>query len=323
MTSLPQHDCFDIIGDIHGFAVDLEALLGRLGYHEEAGIYRHRQHDRRAIFVGDFIDRGPNIKRVLKIVRAMVEAGTAYAVMGNHEFNAIAYATKHEGGYLRSHNQSHINQHQETLNQIGDGQQISATWREWLRTLPPYLDNGALRVVHACWDPWAIKIMDDALARHGEMNDDFMIEALPAKKRGDLFMAVEWLFKGKEVRLPVGMEPFRDNDGKQRNKMRVRWFDLPQAPTFSGLIFPPGSAVNLLSEPVPTRLLTALSLPATAYPDHAPPVFFGHYWLGEPVASQTPNVVCLDYSVAKGGKLVACTWHRGEPITTASFTISR
>jgi hypothetical protein len=46
------------------------------------------------IFVGDFIDRGPQQREVLRIARAMCEAGSASAVLGNHEFNAIGWATQ-------------------------------------------------------------------------------------------------------------------------------------------------------------------------------------------------------------------------------------
>ena len=48
---------YDIIGDIHGHADKLEAMLRTLGYRRTAGAWRHP--DRQAIFVGDFVDRGP------------------------------------------------------------------------------------------------------------------------------------------------------------------------------------------------------------------------------------------------------------------------
>jgi len=85
---------YDIIGDIHGCAAKLEALLVDLGYRPDApnGAYRHP--DRTAIFVGDLIDRGPGQLRVLEVAKAMADAGTAQVAMGNHEFNAIAYATE-------------------------------------------------------------------------------------------------------------------------------------------------------------------------------------------------------------------------------------
>ena len=82
---------YDIIGDIHGHNEKLEALLYKLGYRNTAGAWRHPE--RQAIFVGDFIDRGPSQVQTVNTVRRMVEAGVALAVMGNHELNAIAWHT--------------------------------------------------------------------------------------------------------------------------------------------------------------------------------------------------------------------------------------
>ena len=81
---------FDIIGDIHGHAKELEILLVKLGYKRNAGIYSHPE-ERKCIFLGDYIDRGPNIRETLHIVKDMCEAGSAFAIMGNHEFNFLAY----------------------------------------------------------------------------------------------------------------------------------------------------------------------------------------------------------------------------------------
>ena len=64
---------YDIIGDIHGHAAELRALLKRMGYQEREGAYRHP--GRTAVFVGDFIDRGPSQVETVEIARAMVEAG--------------------------------------------------------------------------------------------------------------------------------------------------------------------------------------------------------------------------------------------------------
>src|SRR4051812_17938497 len=83
---------YDLIGDIHGHADELVQLLGALGYQKAHGAYRHP--DRKVIFLGDFIDRGPKIGQVLETVRPMVEGGHALAVMGNHELNALAYHTE-------------------------------------------------------------------------------------------------------------------------------------------------------------------------------------------------------------------------------------
>jgi hypothetical protein len=67
----------DLIGDIHGHADRLEALLKKLGYEKQNGAYQHPE--RQVVFVGDYIDRGPDSPGVVKLVRAMVDAGSAVA----------------------------------------------------------------------------------------------------------------------------------------------------------------------------------------------------------------------------------------------------
>jgi protein phosphatase len=81
---------FDIIGDVHGCRAELEQLLAELGYHLEhdpAGRPVGARHPagRRAVFVGDLVDRGPDTPGVLRLVMNMVAAGTAFCVAGNHE----------------------------------------------------------------------------------------------------------------------------------------------------------------------------------------------------------------------------------------------
>ncbi len=122
---------YDIIGDIHGCSRTLMSLLDRLGYERKSGIYRHPA--RKVIFLGDFIDRGPAQREVLGIVRPMIDSGSALAVMGNHEFNAIAYATfndqTHE--YLRPHSEKNLRQHQAFLDAYADNAGEYAEVIEW------------------------------------------------------------------------------------------------------------------------------------------------------------------------------------------------
>jgi protein phosphatase len=83
---------FDIIGDVHGCGDELEALLELLGYEVdgreidpwESPIYAHPE-GRRAVFLGDLVDRGPRILDTLFLVRAMVRAGNALCLLGNHD----------------------------------------------------------------------------------------------------------------------------------------------------------------------------------------------------------------------------------------------
>lgn len=88
------HGPFDLIGDIHGCADELEALLLKLGYQimlEKPGldldsgtVYRHPD-GRTAVFLGDLIDRGPRVLDTLRIVYNMVQTGSALCVIGNND----------------------------------------------------------------------------------------------------------------------------------------------------------------------------------------------------------------------------------------------
>jgi len=135
---------YDAIGDIHGQADKLLALLKKMSYQCSAGVWRHPE--RKAIFVGDFIDRGPHQRRTLDIVRPMVDSGSAMAVMGNHELNAIAWHTPDSNGdYLRSHfspeyGASNRKQHQEFLREYEPSKDAHAEVMRWFVTLPLWLD---------------------------------------------------------------------------------------------------------------------------------------------------------------------------------------
>lgn len=87
-----DHGPFDIIGDIHGCADELQTLFGKLGYgiawSEDRGdrvVEVTPPDGRKVVFVGDLVDRGPNSPDALRIAMSMVAAGTAYCVQGNHE----------------------------------------------------------------------------------------------------------------------------------------------------------------------------------------------------------------------------------------------
>lgn len=76
---------FDIIGDVHGCCDELEDLLQQLGYTRDgSGPWSHPD-GRKAIFLGDLVDRGPRIVDTLKTVMAMSQAGAALCVPGNHD----------------------------------------------------------------------------------------------------------------------------------------------------------------------------------------------------------------------------------------------
>jgi protein phosphatase len=93
-----EHGPFDLIGDVHGCCDELERLLDTLGYEwsarpiEHPGLYPrvyHHPEGRKAIFVGDLVDRGPRILDTYQLVRHMVDAGSALCIPGNHEVKLV------------------------------------------------------------------------------------------------------------------------------------------------------------------------------------------------------------------------------------------
>ena len=85
-----EHGPFDIIGDVHGCCDELEALLGELGYERasDGGPFQHPS-GRKAIFLGDILDRGPRVLDTWRLVRDMVSADSALCVPGNHDIKVL------------------------------------------------------------------------------------------------------------------------------------------------------------------------------------------------------------------------------------------
>jgi protein phosphatase len=93
-----EHGPFDIIGDLHGCCDELQTLLGQLGYVETAlptdepmwgaQTFGHPQ-GRKAVFLGDLVDRGPHILDTVRLVRNMVRFGSALCVPGNHDVKLL------------------------------------------------------------------------------------------------------------------------------------------------------------------------------------------------------------------------------------------
>ena len=134
---------FDIIGDIHGCADELEELLANLGYVEEAGVYRHAE-GRQVAFVGDLGDRGPRSADVFRIAMAMCKAGTAWCVAGNHDDKLKRF--------LGGKKTSVTHGLQQTLDDLAkQSEEFRAELRQWLNGLISHyvFDDGHLIVAHA------------------------------------------------------------------------------------------------------------------------------------------------------------------------------
>jgi hypothetical protein len=293
---------YDIIGDIHGQADKLHALLAHLGYRETQGAYRHP--DRCAIFVGDLIDRGPRQLDTVMTVRRMVDAGSAQAIMGNHEFNAIAWHSRERprDGAIGKKNRK---QHAAFLAEVEDNPALHEEVIDWFLTLPLWLDLPELRVVHACWDDDSMNKLRPHLTSNQQLTRELMV---CASRKGSMeFQTVEAITKGLEIDLPDG-HMFYDKEDHPRHNVRIRWWDT-KATTYRDLaVFPEDLRQRLPDTPV---LLDTRS----PY-DNIKPVFFGHYWMTGTPALQSPMAVCVDYSAGKGGPLAAYRWE-GDGLLSA------
>lgn len=284
----------DFIGDIHGHADKLEELLLKLGYAKNNGTYSHP--DRKVLFVGDYIDRGPKIRETLELVKAMVDSQNAIALMGNHEYNALCFHFQGtEGGHLRKHLIKNIIQHYETLKQFQNRQGEYEEYLEWFKTLPLYYEADKFKAVHACWDNKNIEYLRKTLV-NDRLTDELIYESV--KKGTGLNEALDQTLKGKEMKLPEGLF-FTDKDGTIRTEIRIKWWEDPSKMTYKSISVEPID--NLPAQPMELSELKSLDF----YDEKEKKVFFGHYWLkGEP-SLYKDNICCLDYSIAKKGKLVA------------------
>lgn len=301
---------YDIIGDIHGYSRSLEALLHKLGYQKSAGVYRHPS--RRAIFLGDFIDRGDFQREVIEIVRAMVDAGAALAVMGNHEFNAIAYYTPgpDANGYLRPHTAKNADQHKKFLKAYEGSPAAYADAINWFKTLPLWLDLGDLRIIHACWDRHEIAEILKFQDGDHYLGEELLRES--CRKGSWQYTAIETILKGKEITLKNGAS-FLDKDEHMRHNIRVRWWD-KRVTTYKEAFMGPESARTH----IPDDEIAGDHL--VEYSHEAPPVFLGHYWMEGQPEPLAPNIACLDYSVAnEGGSLVAYRWDGEQTLESGKF----
>jgi hypothetical protein len=289
----------DIIGDIHGYADKLVGLLLQLGYvHNGECFIPPAGH--RALFIGDLIDRGSQQVATLEIVFAMLDADVADAVMGNHEYNALAFATPDPDSptqYLRSHNDVHTRQHEAFLAELPFGSESHQYWLQRLYEIPLWIETDYACFVHACWDVDSMAMLKPSLTDNNCLTPQGLIAT--AKENTAPFDALERVLKGVETPLPDGLVMV-DKEGTERSRVRVRWWlDELESRTLHEISRAPSSAMaqipkDAMAENIDFALKT-----------HKP-VFVGHYWLTgmpEPLSQQ---VACTDYSAAVDSGYLTC-----------------
>ena len=302
----------DIIGDVHGEYGKFEALLRLMGYRQRDGAWRHP--DRTALFIGDLIDRGPGQLDVLHAVRDMVDAGSARAILGNHELNAIGFATpghSDRGGWLRIRGSKNRHQHQAFLDAVGEDSPLHRTWIDWFRTLPLWIETTDFRAVHACWDPEIVEYLASRLNPDLSLGPE-LIHSAHLKGSRD-HEAVSALCKGPEVDLPPEAV-WHDKDGVERDNARLAWWKADPVSYRDALLVP-----DYVRDRLPEAFFPAegrMVVPTDK------PVFFGHYWMNGGPRLMSPSACCVDWSAARKGEPLVAYRFDGEPALSESKFVS-
>ena len=299
---------YDIIGDVHGYADQLKKLLQKLGYQITDGCYTHPT--RKAVFVGDLINRGPKIRESIMLVRKMVENGSAYAILGNHELYAILYYLRDtEGKYYKKRIPKYQLQINQTLDEFITCKEEFKSHLKWFRTLPMFLDFGAIRIVHACWDDENIKQLQNALTKPKISKTILREIALNETPFAQSFWET---CKGIDFQMPKDLLVF-DDDGRPHRTFRMKWWDNPEGKTFKEVSLE--SRFELPAYTIPREIVKSIK----TYPEKEPIVFIGHYSLTNEGGILKDNICCVDSGVSRTGKLLAYRWNGEAKLDGSNF----
>lgn len=230
----------DLIGDIHGELPALEALGRGLGY-DVAGDWSH-PGGRLPVFLGDLVDRGAHSLEIAELVARLVATRRAFCIMGNHEYNLVAWYAQIPGYEKPKPSNA------PTAEDVGRRGERWGPAMAFFRELPLAVALPDLRIVHACWHRPSLAAVErligqpvrdasraaDAvewLAAHvvlrspfntdGSVKETRVLEGLPGNTAIDTDdIPHENLTKGFEL----ASEPFLDNDGNLRTRIRSTWW---------------------------------------------------------------------------------------------------
>lgn len=309
-----MHQGYDLIGDIHGCGKTLIKLLKQMGYSKKNGTFQHKS--RKVVFLGDIVDRGPNIRLACQTVYDMVEQGHAYIVMGNHEYNLVTYCTPAPGGFdrpfLREHSERNNFIVQETVNQFAKYPADFQQYLNWFADMPLFIEFDHFRAVHACWDQ---SYIERFIQTYGGNQLPRRYLADSVNTESFLYQFLDRSLRGTSLELPAG-QSIESRDGMVRRFFRAKFWH-PQPETYQDVVFQP----DPLSQDLQQRLLSDKEKQSLVYYDsEQKPLFLGHYWMWGVPAPIMPNIACLDYSAVKYGRLVAYRMDREPSLSKNKFT---
>lgn len=293
-------DGYDIIGDIHAQGSRLEALLRRLGYE---GAYFEHPEGRKAIYIGDLIDRGTEHAKTFDIVRRQ----NAKVLMGNHEFNALCLAKEGVRGHIRPHTPQNLADQADFFREFPPGSDAYKEAIAWFETFPVYHEEKSLRLIHACWNDAAIGVCKPFLKRDRTLREK-AYGAYDTENPADFWKALEILIKGPEHKLPRAVH-YEDGQGNARKNARLYWWADKNISKEQFLhhgqdvirFFSSNDLKNL------SKLKNKFNYASQI------PVIFGHYNLLQDVHMVSPNAACINFR----DRIVAYRWNKGDKALSA------
>lgn len=229
----------DVIGDVHGEWAALQAVGRKLGYEVEDCSWSHPD-GRIPVFLGDLVDRGADSLKVAELVMRLVESRRAFCIMGNHEYNLVAWYS----GWMGPKESNKA-----TTREVERSPKAWENVLDFFRSLPLAVELPDLRIMHACWHRRCFARVEPCLrpllrsrapaANAFEWLEQHVVLASPFTTRNPLKETRlrrglqrktgrmnfdpphEVLMKGYEVRAE---EPFQDMDGKTHEQIRAMWW---------------------------------------------------------------------------------------------------
>ena len=272
---------------MHGQARALTRLCHKLGYDE----WGHHREGRQLIFLGDLNNKGPGNHRVIRQVAAWVEAGRAQSIMGNHEFESLAWTLKDKKGRpLFAHTPERRAKMAEFLKVKKKNPFAYQRHLAFFKARPLWLDMGEFRCVHACWEDASIAYLRGKLGEEGHVRKRDIRKAFTEGHR--MQDATQTIMTGPRLHMPK-----RAMRSTGKADTRMRWWADADADMAELAMLKAKTPRSLRGrEPKARVLYTGV------------PVFFGHYHLKTKPHLTAPSAACLDFGAGSGRRLTAYRW---------------
>ena len=289
------------IGDLHGHARQLKSVLNKAGFTIVNGAYWHPEL--KAVFVGDFINRGTENLECLRIVRAMVESGNALAVIGNHEVIFLNYHQQNPqtGEYTMENRAGWNRLFQQTMLEFSQSAAELNEMINWLKRLPIVIETAHFNVVHACYDSESLEVVRERTNGNFVLQEnDWLQMGLGADEA--LTESLHALTFGISIYLDTA-ELFPGSNMSSQHSPRIRYWEDPFEKSLRQTLFIEDdkhlAGIGFLS--LPESFYTAFK----TYPEYETPVVHGHYCVVGDLIDLPQNIIIADRAVIKTGILKA------------------